>query len=284
MPSTDLGDYVDTDRLIVNIWTSAKNKNIPGINVGHMSIQTPYMYISLWPAHPSSAPSKISKLFEVRSPKFMQDYTTDTIMEALAEARSEYDNLRISDISEIKPGQLAVLHDPEKGSVEILNSQPKAIDEKQYILGITPCQANVRIAFYTLSIGRIHQTFNNLKESLKGWKLIGSNILTQAFSSSQLPENCASLVYRLLQAGGMAGLLGSTGASSLCSETSSVVKPDVLVKFLIKAKDTELHKYPKTQNMTFADETSLEKLKEAYGVQDKTPTKSAKKTSISFNA
>jgi len=54
-------------RVIVRIWTSSVNRSYPGDNVGHVSIQTPNQYISLWPKEAlstkGSAPPKLPESF-----------------------------------------------------------------------------------------------------------------------------------------------------------------------------------------------------------------------------
>lgn len=40
----DKDDYV-----IINIWTSESNAAIKGANVGHVSLETRFGYISFWP-------------------------------------------------------------------------------------------------------------------------------------------------------------------------------------------------------------------------------------------
>jgi hypothetical protein len=76
------------NRVIIRIWTSKFNKNMPGENVGHVSIQVLDTYMSLWPAprdhHDSSENGKkraITNIFEERPPQYMYSFIDDEIAE-----------------------------------------------------------------------------------------------------------------------------------------------------------------------------------------------------------
>lgn len=64
------------DRVIIRIWTSEYNL---GDGVGHISIQTPNNYMSLWPkGHPSKG---LMQYFEVRAYDLLQEFKHDVTLE-----------------------------------------------------------------------------------------------------------------------------------------------------------------------------------------------------------
>jgi len=64
-------------QVIIRIWTSQFNG---GENVGHVSIQTPNNYMSLWPEE-GATKSGIKQLLETRPPQFLANPETDFIFE-----------------------------------------------------------------------------------------------------------------------------------------------------------------------------------------------------------
>jgi hypothetical protein len=75
-------------RVIIRVWTSQDNKQFPGNNVGHISIETPNNYMSLWPIpHPPKQKKefqeynilkqKYLKYFMERPSDFLQSYQDD---------------------------------------------------------------------------------------------------------------------------------------------------------------------------------------------------------------
>jgi hypothetical protein len=141
---------------------------------------------------------------------------------------------------------------------KILETQPKAIDENEKLIAVKPCYANVRLVLYGLSIDKIAACFAEMQKNIPGWRLVGSNVFSRLADSSA--ENCASLAYRLLREGGMyAGL-----NSALSSQTSSIVKPDDLLRHIVAAKEKEFEKYPETKEWFYEGESSLKSVKQAY--------------------
>lgn len=73
----------ENDRVIVCIWTSAGNLNHPGDSVGHVSIQTRNLYMSLWPKqanHPneqSAIEAEGPSLFKGISHELLPSYEID---------------------------------------------------------------------------------------------------------------------------------------------------------------------------------------------------------------
>ena len=253
--------------VLVNIWTSAKNKAIPGANVGHVSLQTSDHYISLWPGKREVNISRynlsfyeqikrpISNYFETRPPNFKQDYLADCICEALSEG--DYrpfkigDNLRENEDIFIIHKETLVYRKPSKTET--------TCDDNEYLLAIKLCKANIRIKLYSLDITKLHEKFRE-KSKLPGWSLIGSNLLTRR--SDETAENCSSLAYSLLEAAGMYDDLPR--GSSL--ETASVTSPDVLAKHVItfKIEEQANAKFAWTKNMDDPEESNLDELIKAY--------------------
>jgi len=257
------------DYTIINIWTSADNPALQGANVGHVSLETCLGYISLWPNKNHKAdrlpqffqqPERKVKLYLGERPAdFKKDYENDCLLEALAEKEMR----PIENINECEEGEIAVLWDSLSNNYSRLDSQPRGIKETEKISAVRPVQANVRLVVYGLNVHELQGTFNDLKQKITrkgGWRLIGSNMLTRL--TSEGAENCASLAYRCLKAGGMYNKLAPT----LSSQTSSIIKPDDLVRHIIAYKEQELQDYPDTSNWKRPNvtESSLDTLKEQY--------------------
>jgi hypothetical protein len=224
--------FMQSNCLIVRVWTSTENKDYPGEGVGHVSLETKDSYLSLWPtaftpeqkeAYQQASPTqrKTLKYFMERDPSFHQDYKTDVEAE-----------------------------------------------------GGTPPQ--VTVCLYSLDTDMIENEFEKLKRDTTSWRLIGSNLFVQKIESTaqaitansklfeskvgkHTVDNCASLALKLLKAGGISGLIDTPTYSSVSTQTSSVVKPDNILKVIFPAKLTELEKYPDTEKLSFFGETVIEK-------------------------
>lgn len=248
------------DQVIIHIWSSAENKSIPGANVGHAAVQTPDRYISLWPGprvrreRGKLSAMGIQQFFDMRPSNWKPSYLEDCVAEALSEEQCR--EIRHLREREEKEEVVALL--PAAG-LRLLNRDELA-PEGATLIAVTPLHANVRVALYGLNIGHIHTTFTQLQENCPGWRLIGSNFLTRLTNGSG--ENCASVAYRILNAGGMyAGTLKAKGSS----ETLSVTTPDMLIRHVMAAKKKEQHVHAETKDWTFDGETPLEALQKAYG-------------------
>ncbi len=75
-PVSIMNQNLINNRVIVRIWNSSING---GHNVGHVSIQMPFNYISLWPANYSAGP--IKKFFETRPPHLLMSVDGDLRLE-----------------------------------------------------------------------------------------------------------------------------------------------------------------------------------------------------------
>lgn len=250
--------YTPEDAVIVNIWTSEKNKRLPGANVGHVSIETHQKYMSLWPAF---GVRKITEYFESRPKKFFMQYVMDCITEGRAEGHCRV----INDYNEKHPNETVIIYNTRNKETTIIDGHQLAIPEEGIMLAVVPCYPTVRIALYSLDKGKVHNKFEELKQNISGWSMVGSNVLTRTLADTPT-ENCASFAYRLLQAGGFQSLLVSAvDRSSLSSDASSLVNPDMFVPYLRKAKEQELAKVVIASNNWHVDgETSLQTLQTAY--------------------
>lgn len=254
----------EEDYVVVNVWTSEDNKAVPGPNVGHVSIQTKLNYISFGPG--GRKQNNTPKLFKpvedifspyvgVRPPHFQQTFDDDCLAEAYAE-----DQMRsISSLEECKPNEVPYIYSKKTRSYRRVNVMPNTIDPDEYLVAAIPLLPNVRIALYGLRNDKIEQQFETLKKHVKGWRMIGSNILSRNIGEESA-ESCASLALRCLESGGMYNYL----ASGLSSQTTSVVKPDVLLRQVIAAKENELVKHPETKNFQYAGESNLQDIKQRY--------------------
>ncbi len=229
--------------VIVNIWTSAENKAIPGSNVGHVSLQTQDGYMSLWPGKFVRKERSIGQLekyflryFGERPAEFKLNYEEDCALEALSEERAR----EIKDIGECRQGEVPYLLNAENGHATVLREQPKNIEENCFLLAVRPIIANVRIVLYLLRKDRLESKFAEMARRTNHWRLVGSNIISRLSENS--PQSCSSLAYELLGAGGLYEKLEGHGSS----ENSSVVTPDDLVKHVVTYKQTELRKFPKS--------------------------------------
>lgn len=74
----------ENNRVIVRIWTSAYNKEFPGQNVGHVSIETtqPAGYMSLWPQEEPKEQKKDHGFFKTVAHEFKRDAQDDYKAEA----------------------------------------------------------------------------------------------------------------------------------------------------------------------------------------------------------
>lgn len=259
--------------VIVNIWTSANHPALPGANCGHASMTLSNgRHISLWPGKRKNKPyktehfQKVEKLlgtlvsdFTQRPATYKHDYEQDCVLEALHE-----ENYReISDISELKEGETLYRFNRINYSFERLSDIPRCSLDTHSFYAIRPIPATFRVVFYSLDEEDVEAAFDNLQEeTIAGWSMAGSNLLTRNFNE-QTKENCASLVYRCLRAGGLYNEL----KSKLSSQTFSAVSPDDLLRHLVAAKERELAQYPEELaewRITGVEETSLERIKKAF--------------------
>lgn len=214
----------EAKRVIVRVWTSKENRRFPGNSVGHVSIQTPEEYISLWPVSFSD------------------------------EERVQYRRAG-------KLGRTQLCYFGERKADFHVSCEDDIKAEEDHTPQVTIC-------FYSLDAYMLENTFHKLKTTTTHWRLIGSNLFLQELQGligtekNGYVESCASLALKILKAGGISNLVGLPESTSFCSKTSSVVKPDTVLEFLIPAKLTELRKHPETINFNHKDETIIDNLKQ----------------------
>ena len=225
--------FTENNRVIVRVWTSSYNKSFPGHNVGHVSIETPTSYMSLWPV-----PLTLEQIVKYRDAKTLEKKYSKYYME----------------------------RDPDFHQ----NFDVDARDEGAP-LGLERLEPQVVVCLYSLNVDDIESAFGHLQHDTRAWRLVGSNMLlqkletltvevvqaTKLFDSGPVEtvENCASAALKLLKAGGITNLVNIFKESSFCSQTSSSVSPDKILEILIPAKSKELTRYPETQEYQFQDET-----------------------------
>ena len=173
---------------------------------------------------------------------------------------------KIDYLSELREGEKAFIIGEE---IRICDaSEPLQLKKDEELWAVKPVYAQIRVVFYSLSKPELHKKFDELKESIKGWRLIGTNLPERAFGT-ETTENCASLAFRLLGASGFLDLLKLGDESTLNLETSSFVNPDDLVKYVILAKAKEYSgiDHGNREKLRRDDETPLEELVKAYQLQ-----------------
>jgi hypothetical protein len=184
-------------RIIVRIWTSERNKEFPGQNVGHVSLETfqPAGYMSLWP---QATPTALDKgAIQPVPHEFKANYAADL----QAERRR-----------------------PE-----------------------------LTICLYSLNLHLLHEAWQNKRDNLEGWTLIGSNKLINSGSA----DSCSGMAYHLLEK----ALIYELISKSRYSKTfSSVVTPDDLGNAVRQAKIAELEQFPETAAFNFVGETQVEQV------------------------
>ena len=264
--------------VVINIWTSEENKALKGVNCGHASLTvvngTNETYISLWPgdkkplavgfwAKPVTLGRRAFSNFLERPTSYQQDYEQDCILEAYSEGRAHVvtsDNPCASD-------ETLYRVDSETNAFVRLNEQPEMIRDDEELWAVKKLQpANFRMVLYSINTKQVLNKFNELgdPERITGWSMAGSNFLTRNLNvTGKTSENCSSLVYRCLNAGG----LFSNISSKLSLQPSSAVAPDDLLRVIIAAKTNELGLYKgalddwKVQGI---DESSLDFVINAY--------------------
>lgn len=265
--------------VIVNLWTSKENKALTGVNCGHASLTvvdgTNETYISLWPGArkqhqfkttffqdaESVVKSQFSN-FDERPTSYKMDYEQDCVLEAYCE--HNYRDIKVT--SDCEDDEVVYRVNNSTGTFVRVNEQPRAIKPEEKLCAMKLLPANFRMVLYSLDVDKILAEFNRLRdpEYITGWSMAGSNFITRNINfSDKTSENCASLVYRCLNAGG----LFSRVSSKLSLQPSSAVSPDDLLRIIVAAKENELDLYTGDRvDWLVADvkESSWYALQEAY--------------------
>jgi hypothetical protein len=256
--------------VIINIWTSKDNKAMPGFNVGHASLTTPCRHISLWPGKRlrknqtgffQKAEAVLATVFAdvlERSADYKKGYEQDCVFEAYSEGRYR----EIKEMDELLEGETLYRFDSKTHTFTQVDTLPNFCNDTEWFWAMRLLPANFRVVLYSLDSKEIEGKFDRLKKQITGWTLLGSNVLTRNFSE-KTSENCASLVYRCLVAGGMYVVERN---SKLSSQTSSIVSPDGLLRHIVAAKEGELLEFSETAEWTIDGVigSSLKEIKRAY--------------------
>lgn len=84
------------------------------------------------------------------------------------------------------------------------------------------------IVLYSLNCSNIQEKFQTIANTIDGWALVGGVLLLNGNSA----ESCASMAYKLLDAGGIYHLVSSLRSCTLSSSAS----PDELARLVVDAK------------------------------------------------
>lgn len=265
--------------IVVNIWTSEENKAWRGANCGHVSLTindgvNEDTYVSFWPRQLKSEPTgffeeKIRKIekaffkdFMKRSPQFRATYEEDCFSEALSEKAIR----SIRDISECRPGETAYLINLKQFGFQRLTTQPRGMLPEQQLVAVRLIPANFRVVLYSLTVKDIVSEVERLSKpgAILGWTMAGSNSFTRTIFDNT-SENCASVVYRCLNKGGLYSQVSST----LSLKPSSAVSPDDLLRIIVAKKMYESQLYtgnPEEWKVPEIDETSMDTISQAYNL------------------
>ena len=221
----------ESSRVIVRVWTSRENKSFPGDNVGHVSIETPTSYMSLWPV-----PFTHEQIAGYRAAKSLDQQYSKYYMERNPDWKANYQE----------------------------DYQSEGNQEPQVVI----CLYSLNIDDIESAFGRLQ---NDTKAwRLVGSNMLLQQLETlsvKVAQSAKWPppaetvENCASLALKLLKAGGMNNLVSFAKEASFCSATSSAVSPDRMLEILIPAKLKEIERHTETQGYQLKVETSIDTLK-----------------------
>lgn len=168
----------------------------------------------------------------------------------------------IFNISELAEGETVFRFDDTDDTQVGVTEIPEFAPAKYSYWAVKLRNANIRVALFSLNLQEIEDTFEQLKEGVTGWAMQGSNMLTRTFCN-KTTENCASLVYRCLLAGGIADIIQSRATSQL----SSVITPDDLLRRIVAAKENEINHYigdPNDWKILGVEETPLIEIIEVY--------------------
>lgn len=263
--------------VVVNIWTSEENQAVKGVNVGHVSLtihdRGEETYLSFWPCGRKQYSNSFFKAigaparmlfsdFVERPASYIHDYEQDCVLEAMCEEGAR----EIRHINDCKSDETAYMANGETGIFTRLTEQPRVKKASEQMLAVKPVPANVRIVLFSLDVDLIDQEFERLKNSdaVTGWSLAGSNLFTRNLNvTGKTSENCASIVYRCLQAGRMYDYVAPKHSAPL----SSAAAPDDLLRLIVAVKASEQNLYIEPSadwQIPCIAETPLHSLLDAY--------------------
>ncbi len=225
--------FKESNQVIVRVWTSRENKRFPGHNVGHVSIETPSSYMSLWPV-----PFTLEQVADYRTEKVLEQNYDKYYMERDPDWKAGYqDDYKAEGDQE--PQVIICLYSLDIDDIESAFGRLQDDTKAWRLVGSNMLLQKLE----TLTAAAVQST-----------KLFDS-------AAIETVENCASLALKLLKAGGMNKLVGFAKESSFCSQTSSAVSPDRMLEILIPAKLKEIERHTETQGYQLKDETLVDTLK-----------------------
>lgn len=263
--------------VVVNIWTSEENKALKGVNCGHASLTVMNnkneTYISLWPgakkprvegffAKPITLGRRTFSDFLERPTAYQQDYEQDCILEACSEGHAH----EVTSDNPCALDETLYRVDPDTNAFIRLNEQPEMIRDDEELWAVKLQPANFRMVLYSIDVEQVLNKFDELKdpERITAWTMVGSNLFTRNLNvTGKTSENCSSLVYRCLNAGGLFDKI----SSKLSLQLSSAVAPDDLLRVIVAAKSHESGLYygnPDDWIVQGVDESSLVRVINAY--------------------
>jgi len=229
------------NRVIIRVWTSEKNQQFPGQNVGHISIETPERYMSLWPVPFSQAQineyqkagtlkQQYLKYFMPRDSHYMRSCREDEQAEG-----------------DVKPQVVICLYTLDRKAINMQFERLSQETKSWRLIG-----SNLLV-----------QKLESVAETL----VLHSTTFQSEVGKRQV-ENCASFALKMLKAGDIQQLVSLSENSSFASNTSSSVSPDQILDILLPAKRAELARYPETESFTFGGETPLAALMSSKTLED----------------
>ncbi len=217
-------------RVIVRVWTSQENKQFPGNNVGHVSIETPDTYMSLWPV-----PFTQQQINEYTKSNILKQQYLKYFMERSADFHQSYQNDYQAE-GNTAPQVTICLYSLDYNMVENEFHKLKMNTESWRLIG-----SNLFV-----------QKLDDAVEIMVSY----SKIIENKVEHKNI-DNCASLAVKILKAGGIGQLVDLSTFSTFSSQTSSIVGPDDVLTILIPAKFAEQQKNPETVAFRLASETQL---------------------------
>jgi hypothetical protein len=207
-----------SNRVIVRVWTN---------NVGHISIETPREYMSLWPVpfteeeirryrDAGTLDRKWLHLFMERAPDFHQNYEEDATAEG------------------VPPEFTICFYALEIKAMEARFRELSTSTEGWRLIGRNLFFQAVERGTAAITMGAF------ALESTAGRRNV---------------DNCASLALQILYAGDVDFSFGASERTRMSSQTSSVVRPADILDLVILAKRAELKVHPETETFQYATET-----------------------------
>lgn len=240
---------LEANRIIVNIWTSGFNQKTPGETVGHVSVQTPRNYMSLWPKqahHPFEQSALDSEPGGIVRPVTheLPDYDTDL----------KYENR--------PPEKVFCFYKLDVTAIEREFDTVKSTLKGWSLLGVCEnCESCVSLAYRLLQAGGIEKLAGGkVAHAADQSSVAATGSSTGMFNKKANLSTTSGYAISSQSDAAKAALDEAKGASVYSVEMGAglVIKsPDFLGEILIKAKQQELTQYPLTQQIKYERETAV---------------------------